>query len=131
MAMRRFISISIITGVVLAVAQAAVAQLTTIPITVTSQTLEVSGFGSSTGQVVGGSSVGTPWNLGNADGSTAGSITSELISGELVITVAGALSKGATAGEARLDFQLRSISLGFVVPDSLAPIFPLGRRPRE
>jgi hypothetical protein len=123
MTVRRLISISIITGVVLSVAQAAVAQLTTIPITVTSQTLEVKAFGMTTGPVTGGSSVGTPWNFGNADGSTAGSVTSELVAGELVITITGALSKGATAGGARLFIGVSSISLGLTVPNYVAPVF--------
>jgi hypothetical protein len=121
--MRRLISILIVTGTVLAVAQAAVAQVETIPITVTSQTLQVRGFGMSTGGVTGGSSVGTSWNLGNEDGSTVGSVTSEVIDGELVITLVGALSKSATAGVATVEFEIDPFVIGFVVPGTVVPIF--------
>jgi hypothetical protein len=121
--MRRLTSILIITGAVLAVAQAAVAQLTVVPIAVTSQTLRVDAFNSSTGDVVGGGSVGTSWNFGNEHGSTVGSITSELINGELVITVVGALSKGATAGSANVGFEITPISFALIAPEFIAPIF--------
>jgi hypothetical protein len=57
----RLISILIVTGAVLAVAQAAVAQRTTIPITVASQTLSVDAFGSTPGEAV-------EWEIVNVEG---------------------------------------------------------------
>lgn len=122
--MRRLISLLIVTGAVLAVAQAAVAGLEIIPLTTVSQTLKVSGLGGNTGNVVGGSSVGTPWNFGNEDGSTVGSISSDLTSGVLVITISGALSKGSTPTDSvglRLAFD--TVSFGFVVPNNVGPVF--------
>jgi hypothetical protein len=94
--MRRLISILIITGAALAVAQAAVAQLDFVPITVTSQTLRVHGPGGDTGDVVGGSSVGTSWSLSSEHGSSGGTVSSVLTNGEIVFTIDGALSKGGT-----------------------------------
>jgi hypothetical protein len=82
----------------------------------------VSGFGQTTGDVTGASSVGIPWNFGNEDGSTAGSVTSELIDGKLVITVTGALSKSSTNSWARLTIYLYHLSFGFVVPNPGTPV---------
>jgi hypothetical protein len=111
MNMRRLTSILIGIGAALAVAQAAVAEFATIPITVTRQTLEVYGFGMTTGEVAGGSSVGTPWNFGNEDGSTNGTVSSVLTDGELVLTISGALSKGGTAAQG----VYLAIQLGFLL----------------
>jgi len=115
--MRRFISILIITGAVLAAAQVAVADLVVVPITVTSQTLRVSAFSSST-EDVGGSSVVVPFSFGAAEGSTAGTVSSVLTDGELIITVDGALSNGGISGSVWLsvmvafDFELTAPNLG-------------------
>ncbi len=109
-------------GVLLA-PQIAAAQLETFPLTFASQTLRVTAFGLSTGDVVGGSSVGTSWNFGNEDGSTVGSVTSELIDGELVITLVGALSRGATSTPAWVNIGLELTAFGFVVPSSGGPFF--------
>jgi hypothetical protein len=57
----RLFSILIVTGAVLAVAQAAVAQRTTIPMTVASQTLSVDAFGSTSGEAV-------EWEIVNVEG---------------------------------------------------------------
>jgi hypothetical protein len=123
--MRRLTSVLIGIGAALAVAQAAGAQLTVVPITVTSQTLEVRGFGMTTGPVNGSGSVGTSWNFGDEYGSSAGSVTSELVAGELVFTVDGTLSTSAAPGGfgAAFTLSLEHLSLSFVVPNSGTPLF--------
>ena len=125
MTMRRLISILIITGAVLAVAQAAVAQLTVVPITVTSQTLQVITSLGSTGKVVGGSSVGTSWNLGDPSDSTVGTVSSVLTDGELIFTIDGTLSRSSggfvwnVVVELLFSFDLAVPSLG----ESTTPVF--------
>ncbi len=118
MTMQRLPSILIITGAVLAVAQAAVAQLAVVPITVTSQTLRVSGSSETTGDVVGGSSVGTSWSLSNEHGSSGGTVSSVLTNGEIVFTVDGAISRGGTGAPVNVN---AAVSLDFTfeisVPD--------------
>jgi hypothetical protein len=123
--MRRLTSVLIGIGAALAVAQAAGAQLTVVPITVTSQTLWVRGFGMTTGPVNGSGSVGTSWNFGDEYGSSAGSVTSELVAGELVFTVDGTLSTSAATGGwgASFTLSLEHLSLSFVVPNSGTPLF--------
>ena len=122
--MRWLVSILIITGAVLAMTQAAVAGLEIIPLMAVSQTLRVDGFGASTGNIVGGNSVGTSWNFGNDDGSTVGSVSSDLISGVLVITVTGALSKGVTpSSQVQVGVNFDPVSFGFVVPIDVGPVF--------
>jgi hypothetical protein len=78
--------------------------------------LEVSGTGDTTGDVVGGSSVGTSWNFGSEDGSTAGTVSSVLTDGELVLSIDGALSKSGTPTVPSLSLSVQ-FSFGFVAPD--------------
>ena len=79
--MRRLTLILIVTGAVLVVAQAAVAQFVSVPITVVSQTLRVNGSNGTTGDVVGRSSVATTWSFGDGDGSSSGTVSSVLTDG--------------------------------------------------
>ncbi len=115
--MRRLTLILIITGAVLAVAQAAVAQFVSVPITVISQTLRVDGTGGTTGDVVGGSSVATSWSLSDEHGSSGGTVSSVLTDGEIIFTIDGALSKGSTAAEAVVAFISLILSFELTVPD--------------
>jgi hypothetical protein len=122
--MRRLTSILIITGAALAVAQAAVAQLVPVPITVTSQTLRVYAFESTSGDVVGGSSVVAPFNLGSEAGSTVGTASSVLTDGELILTVDGALSNGAISDTAHLSVTLEVV-FEITAPDLGAATTPI------
>ena len=126
--MRRLTSILIITGAVLAAAQAAVADLASVPINVISQTLRVNGpGGGDTGDVVGGSSVGTSWNFGSSvQGSSVGTVSSVLTDGELIITIDGVLSDEiGSSGLVSLTMEL-TFSFEVVVPnlgESTTPLY--------